>query len=147
MMAATQQIVINAPADLVFAYVSDITKHPEWTNPGHKVEIKKTSEGPVAQGSTFEHTGQQFGEQHDIVTIKEFVPPQRLVYEADGSAGLIRHIVTLAPAEGGTQVTKTFEIVKPKFPLNILAPLVNAFLQPAAIRKDLGRMKAKLEGS
>lgn len=146
-MAATQQIVVNAPPDTVFAYVSDLTKHAEWTNPGHKVEIKKTSEGPVGQGSTFESTGQQFGEQHDTVTITEFVPGQRLVYEANGSAGQIRHLIDLAPAEGGTQVTKTFEIVKPKFPLNVLAPIINTFLQPAAIRADLGRMKAKLEGS
>jgi uncharacterized protein YndB with AHSA1/START domain len=146
-MAATEQIVINAPQDKVFAYLADITKHSEWTNPGHKVSVKKTSEGPVAQGSTFEHTGQQFGEQHDTVTITEYMPDQKLVYEANGNAGQIRHIIELAPAGGGTQVTKTFEIVQPKFPLTVLAPIINAFIQPSAIRSDLGRMKANLEGS
>jgi uncharacterized protein YndB with AHSA1/START domain len=147
MMAATGQIVINSPAEKVFAYVSDLSKHSEWTNPGHKVVITKTSDGPIGQGTTFEHTGQQFGEQHDTVTITELAPNQRLVYESNGSAGEIRHIIELAPADGGTQVTKTFDIVKPKFPLNVLAPIINTFIQPGAIRSDLGRLKANLEGS
>lgn len=146
-MAVEQSTTINAPAEKVFAYVADITKHPEWTTPGHKVEIKKTSEGPVAVGSTFESTGQQFGANHDTLTVTELAENQRIVYEADGNAGLIGHTFELSPADGGTQLTKRFDIMKPKFPLNVLSPILQAFVLPGGLKGDLERIKAKLEAS
>ena len=143
----TKQIVINAPAEKVFNYLADITKHSEWGNPSQKLQVEKTSGGPVGQGSTFKSVGKQFGTQNDTVTITEYVPNQKLVYQAEGNAGLIRHTVELSPSGGGTMVSKSFEAVKPKFPLTIMLPVVNGILQPRALASDLSRIKARLEGS
>ncbi len=42
------QTQINAAPEVVFAYLSDLEKHPEWS---HCMEIEKTSEGQVGVGA------------------------------------------------------------------------------------------------
>jgi uncharacterized protein YndB with AHSA1/START domain len=146
MAGVEQQIEVNAPAEKVFTYVADISRHGEWGNPSQKLQVQKTSEGPVGQGSTFKSVGQQFGTQNDEVTITEFAPNQRVVYESKGKAGHIRHTFDVAAAGGGTQLTKSFEVVKAAFPFVIFQPIVQAFLLPGNLKADLERIKAKVEG-
>ena len=146
-MTVEKQITINAPADRVFSYLADVTRHSEWAQPGHRLEIEKTSDGPIGQGATFRSVGHQFGRNEDTVTITEYVPNQRIVYQSAGNAGLIRHSFELAPAEGGVQVTKGFEPVKARFPFSVLLPIVSLFVLPGALGGDLQRIKAKVEGS
>lgn len=141
-----QQIEINAPAEKVFNYVADISKHGEWGNPSQKLQVKQTSSGPIGQGATFESVGQQFGQQNDNVTITEYVPNQRVVYESQGKAGHIRHAFEITPAGSAVQVTKTFDVIKAGFPFVIFLPMAKAFILPGALSKDLQRIKAKLEG-
>lgn len=146
-MAVQKEITINAPVEQVFTYLADITRHSEWGKADHKLEVKKTSEGPVGQGSTFQSVGHQFGKNEDTVTITEYVPNQRVVYEANGNAGLLRHAFDVAPSDGGTRVTKTFEPVKAKFPFALFLPVAQAFIVPGGLQGDLERIKAQLEGA
>lgn len=143
----SQQVTINAPAEKVFNYVADISKHGEWGNPGQKLQVEKTSAGPIGQGSTFKSVGQQFGTQNDSVTITEYVPNQRVVYESQGKAGHIRHSFEIAPADGGVQVTKSFDAVKASGLFAIFQPIAKAFILPGALKADLERIKAKVEAS
>ena len=142
-----QQIVINAPAEKVFNYVADISKHGEWGQPSQKLQVEKTSEGPIGKGSTFKSTGRQFGTQNDTVTITEYVPNEKVVYESQGKAGHIRHAFQLSPSGSGTEVTKSFDVVKAGFPFALFLPMAKAFIIPGALSSDLQRIKAKLEGS
>ena len=143
-----QQIVINAPQEKVFSYLADITKHAEWGNPSQKLQVTKTSDGPIGQGATFQSVGQQFGRQDDTVTIKEYAPNRRIVYESQGKAGLIRHSFDIEPSDGGgVQVTKRFEAVQAKLPFALFLPMVSMFVLPGALKGDLERIKAKVEGS
>jgi uncharacterized protein YndB with AHSA1/START domain len=145
-MAVEKQITINVPVEKAFAYLADISKHSEWAQPSTKLEVTKTSDGPVGQGSTFASVGHQFGTNHDTVTITEYVPNQKVVYEADGNAGVIRHAMTFASADGGTQVTKSFDVVKAKGPFVVFAPIAKMFVVPGGLQGDLERIRAKLEG-
>ncbi len=81
-----QQITINAPAEKVFAYLADITKHPEWSKEEHKLQVEKTSQGPIGQGATFRSVGHQFGRNEDTLTITEYVPSQRIVPSSRSSS-------------------------------------------------------------
>ena len=147
MARVEKQITINAPADNVFNYLADITKHGEWGQAQHKLTVEKTSGGPVGQGSTFRSVGYQFGKNEDTVTIVEYVPNQRVVYESQGKAGVIRHSFDLEPAGGSVQVTKRFDVVKAGFPFALFLPMARAFILPGALSADLQRIKAKVEGS
>jgi hypothetical protein len=48
---STRQIMIDRPAEEVFAFVSDPTHDPQWHDT--ILEVTPTSEGPVRGGSTF----------------------------------------------------------------------------------------------
>jgi uncharacterized protein YndB with AHSA1/START domain len=146
-MAVEKQTTIKVPAEKAFSYLADISKHGEWGQAAHKQQITKTSEGPIGKGSTFKSIGHQFGTNEDTVTITEHQPNQHLVYESDGKAGLIRHEFNVTPASDGVQVSKSMEVIKPKFPFTIFAPIVKTFVLPGALAGDLARIKAKLEGS
>ncbi len=143
----SQQVTINAPAEKVFSYVADISKHGEWGNPSEKLQVERTSAGPIGQGSTFKSVGQQFGTQNDTVTITEYAPNQRVAYESQGKAGHIRHSFDITPSGSGVQVTKSFDVVKAGFPFVIFQPIVKAFILPGALKSDLERIKVKVEGS
>ena len=141
-----KQVTINVPVEKAFAYLADITLHSEWGEAQHKLDITKTSDGPVGQGATFRSIGHQFGRNEDAVTITDYVPNQRVVYESSGSAGDIRHSLSFTPAGSGVQVTKGMEVVQAKFPFSLFAPIVTAFITPRGLARDLERIKAKLEG-
>ncbi len=143
----SQKITINAPQEKVFNYVADISKHGEWGAPSQKLQVEKTSAGPIGQGSTFKSVGQQFGRQDDAVTITEYVPNRRVVYESQGKAGQLRHWIEISPSGSGVEVEKGFDVVKAGFPFVIFAPIVKAFVAPGALKGDLERIKAKVEAS
>lgn len=147
MAGVTQSTTINASPEAVFNYVADIAKHGEWATPSHKLTVRKTSDGPLGQGSTFESVGHLFGEQNDTVTITEYAPNERVVYEVEGSAGLFRHTFEIKPSDGGVELTKTFDPVKTKMPLTLFLPMVRMFNAPRGLRDDLQRIKEKLEGA
>ena len=146
MASASREIVVNAPPEQVFTYVADVSKHGEWGNPQHKLEVRKTSEGPVGQGSVFASVGHQFGRNEDTITITEFTPGRRVAYQSDGNAGLMQHTFDIEPADGGVRLTKTFEPLKPKFPFALLAPVAIRMVVPKGLQGDLERIKAHLEG-
>ncbi len=141
-----QGMVIQAPEEQVFSYLADLSRHSEWGNTDHRLQIEKTSEGPVGQGSTFRSVGHQFGQNEDLLTITEHAPNQRLAFESDGKAGLIRHAFEITPAEGGVRVTKSFEAVTSKLPFSLFLPIVRMFVLPGALQGDLQSIKERLEG-
>src|SRR3990172_5058430 len=84
-----KQIVVSAPADKVFGFLGDSPRHGEWTQ--HRVEIRPESQGPVGQGAAFTSRNHFMGRKiEDRLVVTEFVPNERLVYEADGGTGQFR---------------------------------------------------------
>jgi uncharacterized protein YndB with AHSA1/START domain len=145
MAAVEREITINAPPERVFAYLSDITRHPEWA--GQQLEVTKTSEGPAQVGSSFETVGHQFGAQAAKVTITELVPNQNIAYEAEGKAFHFKHHFLLRSENGGTRLTIGTEPKRVGFPFNLLLPVLSAAgVINRGLDGDLKRIKANLEG-
>jgi uncharacterized protein YndB with AHSA1/START domain len=143
---AEKQITINAPAEKVFTYLADFPRHSEWAQ--HPLKIEQTSPGPAGQGTTYKSVGHQMGrDSEDAVTVTEFVPNQKIVYEAEGREGRFRHWIQLQPGDGGVQVTKGFGVVKANFPFSLMMPIVTTFVAPGGLNGDLKRIKEKIEGS
>ena len=141
-----KQITINAPAEKVFSYLADFPRHSEWAQ--HQLKVEQTSQGPVGQGTTFKSIGHQFGrDNEDTVTITEFIPNQKIVYESMTKEGQFRHWVGITPADGGVVLTKGAQVLKMNFPLNILFAIIGPLVLPSGLNGDLKRIKAKVEGS
>lgn len=72
---------IDAPVEQVFAYVTVLSRHPEWSN--NRMETK-VSPGPVAMGTTFETVEAAFGKETTKGMV-EMQAPSKFVYECNTS--------------------------------------------------------------
>jgi uncharacterized membrane protein len=143
-MRYEQSIVVNAPADKVFAYVSDLMKLPEWG--GFNNVVRQTSQGEVRVGSTYECDGKQFGSHTDKVAVVEYVAGKRFATETTGDTGVSRNIFDLEGQGGTTKLTKVLEFVKPSLTTRLARPVLRS-MAPKNIAKDLQRIKAQIEGT
>lgn len=137
-------ITINAGADKVFEYVADLTRHPEWAS--RPLQVRKTSDGPAAAGSTYESTGKQFGTHTDKLRVTEYAPPSRFAFESTGDAGVVSHWYTVAESGGTTTLTKGLEFVKPALSTKIFMPVVK-MVAPKDNRAGLAAIKKRIEGT
>ena len=143
MARVEREITIDAPADRVFSYVADFTRHPEWAS--QQLQIEQTSEGAVGQGATFKSVGHQFGEKHDAITVTEYAPNTSIVFECEGNAGKIRHSFSLQEQDGSTTLAKAMEPLQTAGTFKLLAPIVMTFVTPGAMSKDLQNIKKQIE--
>jgi uncharacterized membrane protein len=138
------QISINGPADRVFDYVADFTRHGEWA--GHGLQVTKSTEGPVAVGTTFTTTAKQFGTQREQSTITEITPGTTFAWDSTGALGRVHHRFSLSEDGGSTTLSKAAEMVQPTF----LAKMTSWKLSrdiPKGLHSDLANIKTHVEGS
>ncbi len=144
-MATMQlQVQISAPPDEVFAYLSDLEKHPEWS---HCMEIKKTSEGQVGVGASYRSKGKNFGiTANETVEVTEHQPNERFGWRTTGAMRMkFGWSFELTPQEGGTLLIERFEA-----PSGLVGSLINLAAGSStrkAMQEGLGRIKEKLEGA
>jgi uncharacterized protein YndB with AHSA1/START domain len=144
-MKFQKETTINAPPDAVFAYIADISRHPEWGT--FKMSVEKASDGAIGVGTRYKHVGRQMGaESRDEVVVTEYEPPQRLVYESDNKDGHFRHTFELSADQAGTHVSKTFDLQKTGFLMKLFTPVI-LVLAPRQQCRDLERIKARIEQS
>lgn len=145
MASIQRQTTVNAPADAVFAYLTDFSRHPEWA--GQKLAITPAAAGPCAVGSTYSSVGHQMGTHRGTVTVTELVPNQKLVFESDDDTGRFRHTFVLKGEGAQTELSKTFEPLQPGAMFRVMSPIILRFLTPKALTQDVERIKAKVEGA
>jgi uncharacterized protein YndB with AHSA1/START domain len=136
------EIEINAVPQRVFDYVADLTRHGEWS--AHGLQVESLSPGATGAGSKYRSVGHQFGTNTNDVSVTEVASPQRFAFESTGKEGRFRHTFELQPAGSGTQVTKSFQILKANGPL-LFFQIFLPFISPRGLRADLRRIKARLE--
>ena len=137
-------ISINASQDAVFEYVSDFTKHGEWTD---DLRIEAVSDGPIAVGSEYKSIGKLMGKDvENNVKITAFDAPNRIAFTAIDPKDFPFHgELNFQSAGDGTLHTRKVE-----FDLNpIMAVLFKALIGPLvanrSMNKTLRNLKAKLE--
>jgi hypothetical protein len=137
-------VSIHAPASRIFEYVADFTRHGEWA--GHGLEVTKSTEGPVAVGTTFSTTAKQFGTQREQSTITELTPERSFAWDSTGALGRVHHWFSLTGDGGSTTLTKGAEMIDPTFLAKITGWKLSRDI-PKGIHSDLVNIKARIEGS
>jgi hypothetical protein len=84
------------------------------------------------------------GAHREEVTVTEFKPPTKLVFESKGSLGLLRHWFALEERSGKTVLSKGAEAVRPSVLTRITSPAIRRAM-PKALQQDLERIKARVE--
>lgn len=100
---------VHVPPENVFDYVSDVTRHPEWT--ANRMSVTSLTPGPVRVGSRYRTVASQAGrEWESIVEITIYERPRVFEFIAMGGAthepaeAPHRHTFTLTPVTGGTEL-------------------------------------------
>jgi len=139
-----ERITIEVAADRVYDYVADMTTHAEWS--GNGLQVTKSSDGPVAVGTVYATTAKQFGTQREQSTVTEMTPGRTFAWDSTGALGRAQHVFALEGDGGSTIVTKSAQIVEPRFLAKVTSWKLGKDI-PAGLRRDLDRIKAHLEGS
>lgn len=119
--AVTVERVIPAPAEAIFALLSDPAQHPAIDGSG-TVREAKASDQKLALGSTFGmamRQGVPYTVQNEVVEFE----PNRLIAWAPGMGGVLGRLVPhgrrwryqLEPVDGGTRVRETWDISRDSF--------------------------------
>lgn len=136
------QVEVNAAPEAVFAYLSDLEKHPEWS---HCLEINKTSEDPIGVGSTYASKGKNFGiTANETVEVTEHQAYERFGWQTTGAMGMkFGWSFEMRPQAGGTLLVERFEP-----PSGLVASLINTFAGSStrkAMQEGLANIKERLE--
>ncbi len=142
----SHQIFIHAPLQSVFDYVSDLTRHPEWS--GGQLKIEALTPGPIAVGKEYISRG-EVGVQKDrpnTVRITEYEPPHKFGFVAtDPDFGEVPHIFTFTEQEGGVFVKRTMSVSLPPFMAFLFRFFIYPLIGRPSMDKAFANLKAKLE--
>jgi uncharacterized protein YndB with AHSA1/START domain len=140
-------ITIEATPEAVWAWVGDLSRHPDWSP--HEYSVACVSGEANQVGSRYRSVGWIPGDKNhsNDVEITEVVPHSRLVLRADDTQGAFMNTYTLTPVGASTEVTYT--LVFPTMTgLNaIMVPILFPLVGKADIRKRMSLLKAKVEAT
>ena len=144
----TYRVTIRAAQEIVFKYVSDLTRHPEWS--GGRLRVEARSPGPVTAGSQFESWGDlpQQKDRHNDLRVTLYQPPGLFTFIAkDPDFGEVEHAFTFESKAQGTEVVRTVTTSVPV----LMALLSRFFLHPLIgkpmMDKSMRRLKERLESA
>lgn len=145
-MAINETIEIGRPPQEVFAYVSDLTRHPEWQERLLAATVEE--EGPIRVGTRVKQTRRVGGGTRTFtLEVTEHDPPSRLAFK--GLDGPVRPQgrITLEPLEGGQRTRYSSQLDFEGHGAGLLlAPLVRREARKQ-LPDNLQRLKQKLEAS
>jgi len=143
----SHQVLVNAPLlQTVFDYVSDLTRHPEWS--GGRLKIEAAAAGPVAVGKEYISHGDVAAQKDrsNTVQVTQYKSPHKFGFVAkDPDFGKVTHEFTFAEQNGEVLIRRTMTLS-----LNpIVAFLFRFFIYPLigspSMERSLAALKVKLE--
>jgi uncharacterized protein YndB with AHSA1/START domain len=145
-LVRTHRVLVNAPLQTTFDYVSNLTRHPEWS--GGELKIEAVTPGPIAVGKEYRSRGEVAVQKDrpNTVRISTYEPPHKFGFVAnDPDFGDVSHVFTFKEQTGGVLIERTMTVA-----LNpIVALLFRFFIYPfvgrPSMNKSLAMLKAKLE--
>jgi hypothetical protein len=140
------QVFVNVPLQAAFDYVSDLSRHPEWSDGELKIDV--LTPGPIAVGKEYRSQGEVSiqKERPNIIRISQYEPPRTFGFVAnDPDAGDISHIFTFTEQNNGVLIERAMTLS-----LNlVVAFLFGLFVYPLvgspSMNKSLAKLKEKLE--
>jgi carbon monoxide dehydrogenase subunit G len=111
---------IDAPPEAVFAYLADLDNLAEWQS--GVVSAEQTSDGEIGVGTTGHLVRQMMGQRLEApLTLTEYDPPRRLAIASEVSGVKARIELSLAAADGATDLA---------FAMEIRGSMLTAFMEP-----------------
>ncbi len=122
MSRITGEIIIDAPADVVFDFVADQRNEPAY-NP-HMVRSAKVTPGPVGKGTQFRSAVRSRGRLAEMtIEYTGFQRPSRLASTTRMAQAEFSGTLTFEPAGAGTRLRWSWD-ARFTWPLQLLAPVL-----------------------
>ena len=142
MVTFDSSVTIKRSSDEVFAFVTEPTNEPKWHE--DVMEVKRTSDGPVGVGSSFEWNMNFMGTHRVQLEVLEFVPGLREVIAAVSSGPLTPTFTyTFERVKGGTRFTRHGEI-KVDGLMRLIEPVMKV-IAPKHMQGLLEKLKLVME--
>lgn len=142
----SHQILVHAPLQTVFDYVSDLTRHPEWS--GGELKIEAVSPGPIAVGKEYRSRGEVAiqKDRPNTVQVTEYESPHKYgIVANDPDFGKVSHIFTFTEQSGGVLVKRTMTVNLNPFVAFGFRLFVYPLIGSPSMEKSMRALKAKLE--
>ncbi len=142
----SHEILVHAPLQAVFDYVSDLTRHPEWS--GGQLKIEALTPGPVAVGKEYVSRGEVAvqKERPNTVRITKYESPHTFAFVShDPDFGEVPHVFTFTQQDGGVLVQRTMTVTLDPLKAFLFRSLVYPFIGRPSMDKAMARLKARLE--
>src|SRR3990172_3579837 len=142
----TYRVMINVPPEAVFAYVSALTRHPEWS--GGRLKIEALSAPPVAIGRQYPSQGDVAGQKDrpNQLRVTQYQSPARFAFVAqDPDFGEVPHEFTFESQAGGTLLERTVTVTLPPVRAFVFRTFIQPLIGKPMMDKALAALKAKLE--
>jgi uncharacterized protein YndB with AHSA1/START domain len=132
----SHQVLVNAPLQTVFDYVSDLTRHPEWS--GGELKIEAIAPGPIAVGKEYRSRGEVAiqKDRPNLVQVTEYEPPHKF--------GFVANDPDFGKNEG-VLVDRTMTVNLNPFVAFGFRFFVYPLIGSPSMNKAMARLKAKLE--
>lgn len=142
----TTQVLVHAPLQIVFDYVSDLTKHPEWS--GGQLKVKALSSDPIGVGKEYISHGEVGLEKErpNKVKVTEYNSPRTFGFVAnDPGFGEVFHIFTFTEQGEGVLVTRTMTVTMNPVSALVFRFIIYPIIGNPIMNKSLAALKTKLE--
>ena len=145
-LVRTHQILVHAPLQQAFDYVSDLTRHPEWS--GGELKIEALTPGPIAVGKEYRSRGEVAVQKDrpNTVRVSVYEPPHKFGFIAnDPDFGDVSHVFTFTQQSGGVLIERAMTVsLNPIIALGFRF-LIYPFVGRPSMNKSLAKLKEKLE--
>jgi uncharacterized protein YndB with AHSA1/START domain len=145
-LVRTHQILVSTPLQPAFDYVSDLTRHPEWS--GGELKIEALTPGPVAVGKEYRSRGEVAVQKDrpNTVRVSVYEPPRRYGFIAnDPDFGDVSHVFTFTKQGDGVLIERAMTVSLNPIVALAFRFLIYPFVGRPSMNKSLARLKEKLE--
>jgi hypothetical protein len=140
----TYSIVANTTPEAAYAYVADITTHPEWSPDSMKVEPEQG--GPPAVGAKYKTVGHLVGKPNpSLVEITALTPGRSVTFTATDGNSQIQHEFTFTKDPNGTRIDRNVTGIKSPLVFKIIFPILEPLVIRPGTMKSMGMLKDRLE--
>ena len=144
MAVRTYSIVAKTTPEAAYAYVADLTKHPEWSPDNMKMVAE--SPGVVGVGSKYKAVGHLVGKPNPSeVEITALKPGQLFAFTSTDGNSKWQHEFTFTGENGGTRIDRTVTPLKTPPAFGIIFFVLHPFVIGPGNMKSLGMLKDRLE--
>jgi uncharacterized protein YndB with AHSA1/START domain len=144
----SHEVFVCAPREKVFDYVSDLTRHPEWS--GGELTIESLTPGPVAVGKEYISRGQVAVQRArpNTVRVSEYDPPRCFTFVArDPDFGRVTHEFTFHQQGEGVLVRRVMSLSMGSFMAFLFRTVIYPLIGRPSMENAMKRLKHRLEDS